>query len=178
MGDLWQEWLKVCCSLWFQNLRKNVSSIHMMALTSRCGDDGNALKHSGIQLRNINLSLATVINIVPSAESRNAEGDVVCQERPVIYNGPCLCFITASVENNSWDWNNPSFFHQSSSLSHNFFSPPFCVMEPTRWSTHQNPPRSLFSAFTPLCVFSCVWCCSSLIVSEADTYIASANAST
>ncbi len=47
----------------------------MIVLTSLCGDDGNALKHGGIQLENMNLLLATIINTPPSAENLKSEVD-------------------------------------------------------------------------------------------------------
>lgn len=70
----------------------------MIALTSLHGDDGNALKHAGVQLGNINQLLATIINMPASLKNPNAWG-MPSQERPLIYNGPCLCFITAAVAN-------------------------------------------------------------------------------
>lgn len=47
----------------------------MIVLTSLYGDDGNALKHSGIQLENMNLLLATIINTPPSVENLKSDGD-------------------------------------------------------------------------------------------------------
>lgn len=45
----------------------------MMVLTSHCGDDGNALKHDGVQLENMNLLLDSIINTPTSAEHLKAE---------------------------------------------------------------------------------------------------------
>lgn len=47
----------------------------MIVLTSLCGDDGNALKHGRIQLENMNLLPATIINTPPSAENLKSVGD-------------------------------------------------------------------------------------------------------
>lgn len=66
----------------------------MIVLTSLRGDDGNALKHDGIQLENANALSTTIINTLSSAGNLKSEGDAESgkaseQSMCVLYH--CCC---------------------------------------------------------------------------------------
>lgn len=154
----------------------------MIVLTSLCGDDGNALKHDGIQLGNMNVLPATTINTPPSAENLKSEGDAesgkasdLQQSMCVLHHCCCRKYLPRPT--------NPSFFLLSRSFSHHFFLSSFFIPASMWWSTHQPLFPSLFPfcSPSPLCVIfffflcplfvhvCCVWCSSSLISFMADT---------
>lgn len=64
----------------------------MIALTSLCGDDGNALKHGGIQLENINLLLAAIINTLASVENLNAGEDAEAGKASDLQQGMSMLY--------------------------------------------------------------------------------------
>lgn len=69
----------------------------MIVLTSLCGDDGNALKHGGIQLENINLLLATIINKQSSVENVKSERDAESGKAFDLQQGMSLLYHIAPV---------------------------------------------------------------------------------
>lgn len=58
----------------------------------------------------MNASPAAIINTPPSAENLKLKAGMPSQERPLIYSGVCVCFITAAVGNISPEQIIPLFF--------------------------------------------------------------------